>query len=166
MKRYTYDFSHYMIQMTIPGIFILFVGIYSFYKFLVGGFNFLWILVTIVCIYNTWNTFVSISNPSEITIDDEHLVLSAFARSHEYMLDKIKKFAMRPVAGGDRLYITIDNGGVFRGRYWIRLSEFNDVKELTNFFYRLDARVNPDSIFTTARRQGRERQNRKKNNKV
>ena len=153
MKCYTYNSSHYKIQMTIPGIFVVFVGIYSLYRFLVGGFNFLWILVAIVCVYNTWNTFVSISNPSEIKID---------ARSHEYTINKIKKFAMRPVAGGDRLYITIDNGGILRGRYWIRLSEFNDEKELSNFFYWLDAKVNPDSIFTTARKQGYERQNKKK----
>lgn len=162
MKHYTYNSSHFMIQMTIPGILTVFVGIYSLYKYLVGGHNFLWILVAIVCLYNIWNTFVSVSNPSEIMIDDDHITFTAYSRSHEYILDNIKKFAMRPVAGGDRLYITIDNGAILRGRYWIRLSEFNDEKELNDFFYRLDAKVNPNSIFTAARKQGRDRQSKKK----
>ena len=55
------------------------------------------------------------------------------------------------------MYVMIDKGGILRGRYWIRLAEFNDSKELNDYFYRLDARVNPDSVFTTARKQGRER---------
>ncbi len=157
MKHYTYNSSHYMIQMTVPGVFTLLIGLYSMYKFLTGGFNFLWLLITFVCVYNVWNTFVSISNPSEIIIDDDTLTFVAYKGSHVYETKKIEKFAMRPVAGGERMYVMIDKGGILRGRYWIRLAEFNDSKELNDYFYRLDARVNPDSVFTTARKQGRER---------
>ena len=66
-----------MIQMTVPGVFTLLIGLYSMYKFLTGGFNFLWLLITFVCVYNVWNTFVSISNPSEIIIDDDTLTFVA-----------------------------------------------------------------------------------------
>lgn len=160
MKHYTYNSSHYMIQMTIPGIFTLLIGIYGLYKFLFNGFNLLWFLIAGVCAYNVWNTFVSVSNPSEIMIDDDTIEFTAYKGSHRYEINKINNFAMRPVAGGERLYIVIDKGGVLKGRYWIRLAEFNDAKELNDFFYKLDAKVNPDSIFTTARKQGRERQKR------
>lgn len=158
MKHYTYNSSHYMIQMTIPGIFTLLIGLYSLYKFIFSGFYFLWLLIAAVCVYNVWNTFVSISNPSEIVVADSTLTFMAYKGSHVYETDKIEKFAMRPVAGGERLYVMINNGGILRGRYWIRLPEFNDSKELNDYFYKLDAKVNPNSVFTTARKQGRERQ--------
>lgn len=161
MKHYQYNPSHYMIQMTIPGIFCVFIGLYSLYQFLVGGLNPIWLLVFGVCFYNVWNLVVSISNPSDIYIDDEKLVFSAYSRQHEYRLDEIQKYAMRPLAGGERMYMIINNSGLMKGRYWVRLGEFNDEKELTQFFYKLDAQVNPDSVFTTARQQGLERQKNK-----
>lgn len=163
MKHYTYRSSHYMIQMTVPGIATLLIALYSVYVSLSGGFNYLWAMILVVSVYNTWNTFVSGSTPSEISIDDENLAFTSYGRTHTYKIKEIKKFAMRTVAGGDRLYMTINNGGLMHGRYWVRLSGFNDEEELNTFFYKLDARVNPNSIFTTARKQGFE--NQKKKNK-
>ncbi|QCP36471.1 hypothetical protein AR1Y2_3017 [Anaerostipes rhamnosivorans] len=64
---------------------------------------------------------------------------------------------MRPLAGNTRMYMTIDNGGLLKGRYWVRISEFSGEKELEEFFYDLDAKVNPESLVSKARSQGRER---------
>lgn len=161
MRHYTYSPSHYMLQMTVPGVFILLIGLYSIYLYCSGGNNPLWILVIIACIYSVWNQFVSLSNPSEIYIDEETLIFASYSRRHEYKLNQIEKFAMRPLAGGTKMYMTIGNGGLFRGRYWVRIAEFNDEKELSDFFYWLDAKVNPDSVFTTARKQGLERKRKK-----
>ncbi|MDO5146027.1 MAG: hypothetical protein Q4D60_03405 [Eubacteriales bacterium] len=52
--------------------------------------------------------------------------------------------------------MTINHGGFTKGRYWVRTEEFSDGKELTDYFYTLDAKINPKSLFTRARSQGRE----------
>ena len=54
------------------------------------------------------------------------------------------------------MYMIFDGGGIMRGRYWVRISEFSDDKELEEFFYDLDAQINPDSLVSKARTQGRE----------
>lgn len=156
MKHYVYTKSHYMIQMTLPGIFTLLIGTYGIYE-LLRNQNIFFGFILIVCIYNVWNVFVSVSNPSEIIIDEDNITFCAFSKKHTYQLNDIKEFSMRALAGNNKIYMTIDKGGILKGRYWVRTSEFNDGKELTDFFYDLDAKVNPDSVFTTARRQGRER---------
>ena len=33
-----------------------------------------------------------------------------------------------------------------KGRYWLRVSEFDDDKDIINYFYDLDERVNPHSV--------------------
>ena len=55
------------------------------------------------------------------------------------------------------MYMTFNNGGILKGRYWIRISEFSNKKELENYFYDLDSKINPDSLVTEARIQGRKR---------
>lgn len=115
-------------------------------------------MVLLLCVYSVWNTFISVSNPSLIrVVDGVSVGFSAYGRSHIYMFDQINRFAMRPVAGGTRLYMTINGGKLFKGRYWVRVSEFSDSKELEDFFYDLDAKVNPDSLVTRARKEGRKR---------
>lgn len=145
-----------MIQIIIPGIFTALIGMYSIYQIILSQ-NPFFLLILLLCSYNVWNLFVSSSNPSEIYIADEKLILKSFSQVHEYKINEIRQFSMRAVSGNGRLYMTINEGGLFRGRYWVRTEEFNDDKELNDFFYDLDEKVNPESILTNARKQGRAR---------
>lgn len=155
MKQYTYRHSRYVLQMTLPGVFTFIIGVYSLYCFIAGNQNVFWLFIFLICGYNVWNLFVSLSNPSVIMIGDDKLILGAYSRQHTYDLNAIEHFTMRALAGNSRLYITIGNGGLLRGRYWIRLEEFNDKEELKIFFENLYDRINPDSLFTAARKQNR-----------
>lgn len=157
MKYYVYKPSHFFIQMTLPGIFTIFIGIFCFFRFLTAGQNILDVLILCLCMYSIWNTFISISNPSEIMIDEKTIEFCAYGRSHKYEVDQIKNYHMRPLAGNTRIYMTFDNGRILKGRYWIRLCEFSEEKELEYFFYDLEAKINPDSLVVEARKQGRER---------
>ena len=44
----------------------------------------------------------------------------------------------------------------------IRVSEFEEQDEIVDYFYDLDEKVNPDSVVTRARKEGRERLAQKK----
>lgn len=157
MKHYVYKPSHFFIQMTLPGIFTIFIGIYCLIRFLTDGQNVLYLLILFLCMYNIWNVFISLSNPSEIMIDEKTVEFCAYGRSHKYEIDKIESYHMRPMAGNTRIYMTFDNGRILKGRYWIRLCEFSEEKELEDFFYDLEAKINPNSLTVKARTQGRER---------
>ena len=69
---------------------------------------------------------------------------------------------MRMVAGNTSIYMNINKGGILKGRYWIRVSEFEEQDEIVDYFYDLDEKVNPDSVVTRARKEGRERLAQKK----
>ncbi|MDD3186284.1 MAG: hypothetical protein PHD70_06010 [Anaerostipes sp.] len=157
MDRYVYKPSHFMRQMTVPGIFTALIGIVCLIQCFISEDKLIYILVLCLCLYNVWNMFVSISNPSEIIVDENHLIFSAYGRQHMYDMDLIKHYAMRPLAGNTRMYMTINKNGLLKGRYWVRTDEFSNNKQLQEFFYNLDAKVNPDSIVTRAREQGRQR---------
>lgn len=157
MKRYVYKPSHFCIQMTIPGIFTALIGIFCLIQFLTAGQNPVYLMVLGLCIYNIWNVFISVSNPSEILINKETIEFCAYGKSHKYVINQIEGFHMRPLAGNTRMYMTFNNGGILKGRYWVRISEFSDEKGLENFFYDLDVRINPDSLAAEARTQGRKR---------
>lgn len=158
MKRYVYQPSHFSIQMTAPGIFTAAIGVFCLYQFLAAGHHLLYLLVFGLCLYNVFNVFVSLSNPSEVCIDSEKTIeFCAYGRSHTYEISQISRYSMRPLAGGTKMYMTFEGGGIMRGRYWVRISEFSDEKELEEFFYDLDAQINPDSLVSKARTQGRER---------
>lgn len=157
MKHYVYKPSHFFIQMTLPGMFTIFIGIFCLIQFLTVGQNPLYLLVLCLCIYNIWNVFISLSNPSEIMIDEKTVEFRAYGRSHKYQISQIENYHMRPLAGNTRIYMTFDNGGILKGRYWVRLCEFSEEKELEYFFYDLEAKINPDSLVVEARSQGRER---------
>ena len=58
--------------------------------------------------------------------------------------------------------MNINKGGILKGRYWIRVPEFEEQDEIVDYFYDLDEKVNPDSVVTRARKEGRERLAQKK----
>lgn len=157
MKSYVYNKSHFFIQHTVPGIFTVLIGLYCLIRTVITGPNALMIFVLIICIYNVWNEFVSLSNPSQIDIDEDLLTFRVYKSYHTYKINEIQNFSMRMTAGNTSIYMNINKGGLLKGRYWVRVSEFEDEKELVEYFYDLDEKINPDSMFTKARKEGRKR---------
>ena len=103
MKSYVYQPSHFSIQMTAPGIFTAAIGVFCLYQFLAAGHHLLYLLVFGLCLYNVFNVFVSLSNPSEVRIDSgKTVVFCAYGRSHTYEISQISKYSMRPLAGGTK----------------------------------------------------------------
>jgi len=126
------------------------------------GFSGLLMFILIICVYNVWNEFISLSNPYEFELGKESVTFRAYKQEHTYKISEMTNFSMRMVAGNTSIYMNINKGGILKGRYWIRVSEFEEQDEIVDYFYDLDEKVNPDSVVTRARKEGRERLAQKK----
>ncbi|MCJ7967089.1 MULTISPECIES: hypothetical protein [Eubacterium] len=118
--------------------------------------------ILIICVYNVWNEFISLSNPYEFELGKDSVTFRAYKQEHTYKISEMTNFSMRMVAGNTSIYMNINKGGILKGRYWIRVSEFEEQDEIVDYFYDLDEKVNPDSVVTRARKEGRERLAQKK----
>ena len=85
------------------------------------------------------------------------MTFRGYNKEHTYKISEMAAFSMRMVAGNTKIYMNIDKGGLLKGRYWIRVSEFDDDKDIIDYFYDLDEQVNPHSVITKARKAGRAR---------
>ena len=126
------------------------------------GFSGLLMFILIICVYNVWNEFISLSNPYEFELGKGSVTFRAYKQEHTYKISEMTNFSMRMVAGNTSIYMNINKGGILKGRYWIRVSEFEEQDEIVDYFYDLDEKVNPDSVVTRARKEGRERLAQKK----
>ena len=162
MKSYVYNKSHYFIQHTLPGLFTLLIGLYGLIRQVMTGFSGLLMFILIICVYNVWNEFISLSNPYEFELGKDSVTFRAYKQEHTYKISEMTNFSMRMVAGNTSIYMNINKGGILKGRYWIRVSEFEEQDEIVDYFYDLDEKVNPDSVVTRARKEGRERLAQKK----
>ena len=126
------------------------------------GFSGLLMFILIICVYNVWNEFISLSNPYEFELGKDSVTFRAYKQEHTYKISEMTNFSMRMVAGNTSIYMNINKGGILKGRYWIRVSEFEEQDEIVDYFYDLDEKVNPDSVVTRASKEGRERLAQKK----
>ena len=126
------------------------------------GFSGLLMFILIICVYNVWNEFISLSNPYEFELGKDSVTFRAYKQEHTYKISEMTNFSMRMVAGNTSIYMNINKGGILKGRYWIRVPEFEEQDEIVDYFYDLDEKVNPDSVVTRARKEGRERLAQKK----
>mgnify|MGYP006908050536 FL=1 len=126
------------------------------------GFSGLLMFILIICVYNVWNEFISLSNPYEFELGKDSVTFRAYKQEHTYKISEMTNFSMRMVAGNTSIYMNINKRGILKGRYWIRVSEFEEQDEIVDYFYDLDEKVNPDSVVTRARKEGRERLAQKK----
>ena len=100
---------------------------------------------------------MELSNPYEFDLGEETITFRGYNKEHTYKISEMTAFSMRMVAGNTKIYMNIDKGGLLKGRYWLRVSEFDDDKDIIDYFYDLDERVNPHSVITKARKAGRAR---------
>lgn len=161
LKQYQYKPSCFFVQVTLPGIFTALIGLFSIYQMIVSDYGPAYGFVLLVAIYHVWNTFVSVSNPEKISVNANKILFHAYGKEHSYDLDEIEHFYMRMIGGRKRIYLTINHGGIFRGRYWIRLEEFSENTEVEEKLSQMEAQIHPNSILVEAKKQGKERLKKK-----
>ena len=151
MRTYTYDSAIYARKITLIGIFCTAVLIYAGVRIQAGGSLPVWTGVGVVAAYTVWETFISLSNPRQVRMDEHEIIFSAYGREHRYGWNEISQFRVKELTGARKLFIRINQAGFFRGRYWLHCYYFNDTDELYNAIVDRECLIHPDSIKAWAR---------------
>ena len=101
-----------------------------------------------VAFYQVWNTFISLSNPERVEIDEEgdSISFSGFGRVDSYKLSELSTFLVRPFPSSGKTYIRVQNHNIFKGRYWVPTKMFSDGGELFTYLVNLGYKVHPNSL--------------------
>ncbi len=145
MEKYKYDSKRYLLSVTIPGFFMILILIYALFNNYINFSVNIYSLLIIVCTYSIFNTFISSSTPKEIIIDSKCIHFISFMTTHKYEIKDIEKIRIREFYN-KKIYLKINDGSLFKGRYWIRTNMFNNSIELYDYFVELEEYLYPESL--------------------
>lgn len=152
MKEYSYDKKFFNIQVTLTGIFSILIAIGCLIGIILGQPPALLTLAIIAAVYTAWNDFISNSNPEKVIIADDYISFSSFGREDKYMFDQLESFKLREFPSAGKIFIRVNNAGIFKGRYWVHTRNFSDGKELFMRLIDMEYNIHPDSLKAKARR--------------
>lgn len=164
MKRKSYHYKDelYLRKVKFVGAYAGVIGLFALGSFLFFNMNFLMIPVVIVCAYTYWETYVSLSNPQDIVIDDKSITFSGCGKVHTYNWKEIKNFRVKEFYSNHKVFVRINEAGIFKGRYWVACDNFNDTEELFQFFLDKEYALHPTSMKAVARRTNEDSFNERK----
>lgn len=151
MKVYTYNKTAFFMQVKFTGIFCLGVAVIALISAISGYLSGLMVFISVVALYQVWNTFVSHSNPEQVILDDDTITFASFQKEDRYVVSEMKQLRIREFPSSGKMYIRIDDANLFHGRYWIQSSQFNDGKELFKALLDIEYKKHPDTLKARAR---------------
>ena len=155
-KIYEFDAKVYRTKITITAIFCAFILVYSLFSIFTTNVPVLWVVAAVVAGYFVWETFVSIANPSKVEVSDQGITFSAYHKSHHYDWNEVKRFKCKPLASGTKMFVRINEAGIFRGRYWVNCYYFNDGNELFQYLFHKEVEIDPEGLKARAVRGSEE----------
>ena len=155
-KIYEYDTKVYRTKITITAIFCAFILAYSLFSIFTTNVPALWLVAAVVAGYFVWETFVSIANPSKVEVSDQGITFSAYHKSHHYDWNEVKRFKCKPLASGTKMFVRINEAGIFRGRYWVNCYYFNNGNELFQYLFHKEIEIDPEGLKARAVRGSEE----------
>ena len=154
MKEYIFDPKKFRMKVTVTGVFCVLIALYSIWQVITGG-EAIWAIVLIIAGYTVWNSFVTISNPSKVTLSDEEIVFSAYGREDHFPMTEITSFRVKDFPNVRKLFIRINNASWLHGRYWVPAAFFNDTDELYKAILDIEERIHPNTLKAMARNSHR-----------
>ncbi len=156
MKEYIFDPKKFRMKVTVTGVFCVLIALYSIWQVITGG-EAIWAIVLIIAGYTVWNSFVTISNPSKVTLSDEEIVFSAYGREDHFPMTEITSFRVKDFPNVRKLFIRINNASWLHGRYWVPAAFFNDTDELYKAILDIEERIHPNTLKAMARNSHRKK---------
>ncbi len=150
MKEYNYDAKKFRMKVTVTGVFCVLIALYGACQWIMTQ-DTLMAIIFIVAFYTVWNSFITISNPSKVTLSDEEIVFSAYGREDRFPMTEITSFRVKDFPNVRKLFIRINNASWFKGRYWVPALFFNDTDELYKAILDIEERIHPNTLKSAAR---------------
>lgn len=162
-KTFYYNRLLYLFNVKLTGVFCGLLIIGCLYLSVFSQINFMLLaIITLVASYTIWNCFISKSNSQSVTIGEDKISFYALGRTDSYMIDQIQKIRIREFPTGGRMYIRINDHGLFKGRYWVHFGKFEEGKILMKKLLDIEYAIHPDSLKARARRINTEFINQRK----
>ena len=155
-KTYKYRETLYRRKVKFTGAYAGVLGLAAVGYLLFKGVNFLLIPVIIVCFYTYWETYVSLSNPQEIIVDDRAITFKGCGMTHTYLWKDIYSFRVKEFVTARKIFLRINKADMKMGRYWINCMYFNDTDELYMFLRDKEYELHPNTVKSIARRSNEE----------
>lgn len=152
MKTYVYIKRYYVLEVMLTGLIAIGALVICPLLALNGFMPGIMIVLIVPSVYQIWNTFVAIANPETVTIDDEFIEFGGWGRTDKYLWSEINDFRVREFPTAGKMYIRINGGGLFRGRYWLQTRVMSDGKELFRRMCDIEYSMHPNSLKARARR--------------
>ena len=136
----------YFRKITVTACFCVFIFAYAVFQLVTGENPLLWIGALVVSGYFVWETFISIANPSKVEVDEKGITFSAYSKAHHYEWSEIRKFRCKPLASGTKMFVRINEAGIFRGRYWVNCYYYSEGEKLFKFLFDKEIEVDPQGL--------------------
>lgn len=144
MYRFVYNDRDFRWKVTTTAVFCVVVAIYSVVM-LIEGNSLFWIFLP-VCAYQLYNTFITISNPKVVEVDEQALSFSAYGRTHSYRIDELELFRIKELDQHNKLYLRVGDNKGHKGRYWIPCKFMEGGKDLWDYLAYLEYKVEPEQL--------------------
>ncbi|MBY4797753.1 hypothetical protein K6V98_05205 [Collinsella sp. AGMB00827] len=152
MKRYSYIRRYFVIEVLLTGLLsgavVVVAPILAYRGFYPG----IMLVLMVPAVYQLWNTFIAISNPQTVALDEEAIEFSAWGRTDHWELAQIQSFRVREFPSAGKMYIRINGGGMLRGRYWLQTRVMTEGRELFQKICDLEYKMHPNTLKAYARR--------------
>lgn len=151
-KEYKIESRFFHIHTTVNGVIAACAIIVSFIGIFMDFYQKLLAMVILVSAYTVWNTFIAIGNPQKVAISDDFVSFSAYGRTDCFDLSELDRFMIREFPSAGKMYVRINNAGLFKGRYWLYTMMYSDGQELFRKLLEIERNIHPDSLKTQAYR--------------
>lgn len=157
MKKYIYGKKFYNFRVLFVGYFCIAILAWSIYRLIVSEQRTLWAFCALISAYQIFNTFISLSNPEEVDIDDHRITFKGLGKQHSYDFRQIVDFRVKEFPSTHKIYLRINknDNSMLKGRYWIDCSYFNDGLELFQFLMDKEDEIHPDTVKAYAHRSNK-----------
>lgn len=146
-KEYSFKKNQYFVQVTLTGIFTIFIVLACIYLMLfTAPYRMLFAFIALIAGYSSWNTFISRSNPQKVILEEDSISFESYGKKDKYLFKGITEFRAKDFRGSGKIFIRVNNSNMLTGRYWIHTKEMNDSDELFLYLLKLEHQTHPDSI--------------------
>ena len=152
MKSYICKKGRYNVHVIYPGYLVILAGIFCVWK-LIATQGLIYAFILVIVVYTIWNTFVSSNNPSKVEITEDKISFTSIRTTDVYHFSEIETFQVKDFPTAKKIFLRINGGDLFKGRYWLTCDMFVNGNELYQDILGLEERFDPENLHVYSRKQ-------------
>jgi len=141
--NYTYAKDRYTLGVTIPAILAFYFTGYNFLKLYSGNGTVLNQLFFVFCLVAFVDYAVAISNPKEVILTKDEIIIKGFAGQHTFKKEGLEKLLVRRFYNAKKVYVRIGKASLLKGRYWIQLDHYSEGELLLSELLKIEEALHP-----------------------